>query len=34
LKRNIFAGNALLLLFIAGTFYSERKELKAIFSKR
>jgi len=34
LNRNIFAGNALLLLFAAGAFYTERKELKAIFSKR
>lgn len=33
-KRNIFAGNALLLLFVAGAYYMERKELKAIFNKR
>ena len=33
-KRNIFAGNALLLLFIGGAYYMERKELKAILSKR
>ncbi|MDB5089144.1 MAG: polysaccharide biosynthesis protein [Mucilaginibacter sp.] len=33
-KRNIFAGNALLLLFVAGAFYTEKKELKAIFNKR
>jgi len=33
-KRNIFAGNALLLLFAAGVFYFEGKELKAIFIKR
>jgi O-antigen/teichoic acid export membrane protein len=32
-KRNIFAGNALLLLFVAGAYYMERKELKTIFSK-
>ncbi|HWZ02570.1 MAG TPA: polysaccharide biosynthesis C-terminal domain-containing protein [Mucilaginibacter sp.] len=33
-KRNIFAGNALLLLFIAGTWYYEKSELMAIFNKR
>jgi O-antigen/teichoic acid export membrane protein len=33
-KRNIFAGNALLLLFVASAFYVERKELKAIFSRK
>jgi O-antigen/teichoic acid export membrane protein len=33
-KRNIFAGNALLVIFIAGAFYNEKKELKAIFNKR
>ncbi|MDF2430638.1 MAG: hypothetical protein JWP44_269 [Mucilaginibacter sp.] len=33
-KRNIFAGNLLLLLFAAGAIYFEGKELKAIFSKR
>jgi hypothetical protein len=33
-KRNIFAGNALLLLFIGGAYYVERKELKAILIKR
>jgi O-antigen/teichoic acid export membrane protein len=33
-KRNIFAGNAMLLLFVAGAFYTEKKELKAIFNKR
>jgi len=33
-KRNIFVGNALLLLFIAGTWYNEKSELKAIFNKR
>lgn len=32
-KRNIFAGNALLLLFIGGTLIAEGKELKAIFIK-
>ncbi len=32
-KRNIFAGNALLLLFAGGALLSERKELKAIFIK-
>jgi O-antigen/teichoic acid export membrane protein len=34
LNRNIFAGNAMLLLFAAGAFYAEKKELKAILSKR
>jgi O-antigen/teichoic acid export membrane protein len=33
-KRNIFVGNAFLLLFVAGAYYAERKELKAIFIKR
>lgn len=33
LNHNIFMGNALLLLFVAGAFFNERKELKAIFSK-
>jgi len=33
-KRNIFAGNALLLLFAGSAFYMEQKELKAIWSKR
>ncbi|HEY4196386.1 MAG TPA: polysaccharide biosynthesis C-terminal domain-containing protein [Mucilaginibacter sp.] len=33
-KRNIFAGNALLLLFVAGAYFTERKELKAIFNRR
>lgn len=33
-KRNIFAGNALLILYVLITFYFERKELKVIFSKR
>jgi O-antigen/teichoic acid export membrane protein len=33
-KRNLFLGNALLLLFAAGAFFAERKELKAIFSRR
>jgi O-antigen/teichoic acid export membrane protein len=33
-KRNIFVGNALLLLFIAGAYYTERKELKAILNRR
>ncbi|HTK21185.1 MAG TPA: polysaccharide biosynthesis C-terminal domain-containing protein [Mucilaginibacter sp.] len=33
-KRNIFAGDALLLLYALAAFYFERKDLKAIFSKR
>lgn len=33
-KRNIFAGDALLLLYTLAAFYFERKDLKAIFSKR
>lgn len=33
-KRNIFVGNALLLLFAGGVAVMEGKELKAIFSKR
>lgn len=33
LKRNIFAGNALLLLFAGAAFYFERKDLKAILSR-
>lgn len=33
-KRNIFAGNALLLLFVAGIAYFEKDELKFILSKR
>src|SRR6202000_775534 len=33
-KRNIFAGDALLLLYALAIFYFERKDLKAIFSKR
>lgn len=33
-KRNIFAGNILLLLFAAAALYFEGKNLKAIFSKR
>jgi len=33
-KRNIFVGNALLLVFVAGAYYFEGKELKAIFIKR
>jgi O-antigen/teichoic acid export membrane protein len=32
-KHNIFVGNALLLLFVAGAYYAERKELKAIFKR-
>ena len=32
-KRNIFIGNALFILFAAGALFTERKELKAIFSK-
>ncbi|MDN5287328.1 MAG: polysaccharide biosynthesis protein [Mucilaginibacter sp.] len=33
-KRNLFAGNALLLLFAGAAFYFERKDLKIIFRKR
>lgn len=33
-KRNIFAGNALLILYALVAFYFERKDLKTIFSKR
>jgi O-antigen/teichoic acid export membrane protein len=33
-KRNIFAGNTLLILYALIAFYFERKELKVIFSKR
>lgn len=33
-KRNIFVGNALLVLFAGATLMAEGKELKAIFSKR
>ena len=33
-KRNIFAGDALLLLYTLATFYFERKDLKAILSKQ
>ena len=33
-KRNIFVGNALLLIFAGGTLLIEGKELKAIFIKR
>lgn len=32
-KRNIFAGNVMLLLFIAGAYISEGKELKAVLRK-
>jgi O-antigen/teichoic acid export membrane protein len=32
-KRNIFIGNALLLLFAGAAFFNERKELKAIFNR-
>jgi hypothetical protein len=32
-KRNIFIGNALLILFAGTALFMERKELKAIFSK-
>jgi O-antigen/teichoic acid export membrane protein len=32
-RRNIFIGNALLILFTAAAIYAERKELKAIFNK-
>jgi O-antigen/teichoic acid export membrane protein len=32
-KRNIFVGNALLLLFVAGVYIKEGKQLKAILSK-
>jgi O-antigen/teichoic acid export membrane protein len=34
LRRNIFAGNALLVLYVLGAFYFERKDLKTIFSKQ
>ncbi len=33
-KRNIFAGNALLLLFAGAAFYFEGKDLKAILSRK
>jgi O-antigen/teichoic acid export membrane protein len=33
-KRNIFAGDALLLLYALAVFYFERKDLKAIFNKQ
>jgi len=33
-KRNIFVGNGLLLLFVTGTYFVERKELKVIFNKQ
>jgi O-antigen/teichoic acid export membrane protein len=33
-KRDIFVGNALLVLFAGGALMVEGKELKAIFSKR
>jgi len=33
-KRNIFAGDALLILYVLVAFYFERNDLKAIFSKR
>ena len=33
-KRNIFAGDALLLLYALAAFYFERRDLKVIFSKR
>lgn len=32
-KRNIFIGNGLLILFVLGAVYNERKELKAIFNR-
>ncbi|PWK76484.1 O-antigen/teichoic acid export membrane protein [Mucilaginibacter oryzae] len=32
-NRNIFVGNGLLLLFAAGAYYFERRELKAIFKR-
>jgi O-antigen/teichoic acid export membrane protein len=32
-KRNIFAGNALLILYALGAWYFERKDLKAILSR-
>ena len=34
LKRNIFAGNALLLIFIGVAYYFERKDLKTILSRK
>jgi O-antigen/teichoic acid export membrane protein len=33
LKRNIFAGDALLLLYILAAFYFERKDIKSILSR-
>jgi O-antigen/teichoic acid export membrane protein len=33
-KRNIFVGNGLLLLFVAGAFYFERNNLKAILNRK
>lgn len=33
-KRNIFAGDALLILYALAAFYFERRDLKAIFSKQ
>jgi O-antigen/teichoic acid export membrane protein len=33
-KHNIFAGNGLLILYVLMAWYFERKDLKAIFSKR
>jgi O-antigen/teichoic acid export membrane protein len=33
-KRNIFVGNALLFIFVAGAYFAEGKELKAIFNRR
>jgi len=33
-KRNIFAGNALLLIFLAGTYIKEGKQLKAILARQ
>lgn len=33
-KRNIFAGNALLLLFVAGAYFAERKQLIAILRRK
>jgi hypothetical protein len=33
-KRNIYAGNALLLLFVGAIAYFEKDDLKSILSKR
>lgn len=33
-KRNIFAGDALLLLYVSGAFYFERNDIKSILSRK